>query len=55
MNEQDFERLLVQSPNSSIVWLRYMALQLEKSQVEKARAIAERALKTITFRSAAAA
>lgn len=46
----DFDRLLLQSPNSSIIWLRYMAFHLESAEIEKARAIAERALKSISFR-----
>ena len=46
----DFDRLVLQSPNSSLVWLRYMAFHLETAEIEKARAVAERALKTISFR-----
>ena len=46
----DFDRLALQSPNSSLVWLRYMAFHLETSEVEKARSVADRALKTISFR-----
>ena len=47
----DFDRLVLQSPNSSIVWMRYMAFFLETAEVEKAKAVAERALRTISFRS----
>lgn len=47
---EDFDRLTLQSPDSSLVWLRYMAYHLESAETEKARAIAERALKTISFR-----
>uniref|UniRef100_A0A060TDE1 ARAD1D43010p n=1 Tax=Blastobotrys adeninivorans TaxID=409370 RepID=A0A060TDE1_BLAAD len=46
----DYERLLVGSPNSSIIWMNYMAFQLQLSEVDKAREIGERALKTINFR-----
>jgi len=46
----DFERLLLGQPHSSILWLSYMAFQLELSEVDQARAIAERALKTINMR-----
>ena len=46
----DFDRLVLQSPDSSLVWLRYMAYHLETTEIEKARAVAERALKTISFR-----
>lgn len=47
----DFDRLLLSSPNSSILWLQYMAFHLQATEIEKARAVAERALKTISFRS----
>ena len=46
----DFERLLLGQPNSSVLWLSYMALQLQLSEVGRAREIAERALKTINIR-----
>ncbi|KAM3622776.1 uncharacterized protein V6R79_002928 [Siganus canaliculatus] len=45
-----FERLLIASPNSSLLWLQYMAHHLQATQIEQARAVAERALKTISFR-----
>lgn len=46
----DYERMLIAKPNSSVVWISYMAFQLQLSEVEKAREIAERALKSIAFR-----
>ncbi|KAF7723464.1 rRNA bioproteinsis protein rrp5 [Apophysomyces ossiformis] len=46
----DFERFLVGSPNSSFMWINYMAYQLQLSEVAKAREIGERALKTINYR-----
>lgn len=46
----DFDRMVLSSPNSSILWLQYMAHHLENAEIEKARAVARRALKTITFR-----
>ncbi|XP_078499820.1 protein RRP5 homolog isoform X1 [Lissotriton helveticus] len=46
----DFDRLVLSSPNSSILWLQYMAFHLHATEIEKARAVAERALKTISFR-----
>ena len=46
----DFERLLLGQPNSSILWLSYMAFQLQLSEFARAREIAERALKTINMR-----
>lgn len=47
---EDFERLVLASPNSSFVWIKYMALHLGLGDVAKARAVAERALKTINYR-----
>ena len=46
----DFERLLLGQPNSSVLWLSYMAFQLELNEADKAREVAERALKTIHMR-----
>ncbi|XP_072477530.1 protein RRP5 homolog isoform X2 [Notamacropus eugenii] len=46
----DFDRLVLSSPNSSILWLQYMAFHLHATEIEKARAVAERALKSISFR-----
>ncbi|KAH3682794.1 hypothetical protein WICPIJ_006253 [Wickerhamomyces pijperi] len=46
----DFERLIIGNPNSSIAWMNYIAFQLQLSEIEKAREIAERALKTINYR-----
>lgn len=46
----DYERLLVGSPNSSILWMNFMAFQLQLSEIDKAREIGDRALKTINFR-----
>ncbi|KAE8352852.1 hypothetical protein BDV28DRAFT_119450 [Aspergillus coremiiformis] len=45
----DYERLLLGEPDSSLLWLRYTAFQLELGEVEKAREIAERALRTISL------
>ena len=46
----DFDRLVMASPNSSILWLQYMAFHLENAEIEKARTIAQRAIKVIAFR-----
>ena len=46
----DFERLLLGSPNSSYLWIQYMSFQIPLSEIEKARDIARRAIKTINFR-----
>ncbi|KAG0334330.1 rRNA biogenesis protein rrp5 [Podila humilis] len=46
----DYERLLLGSPNSSYLWINYMAFQLQLSEIGKAREIGQRALKSISFR-----
>ncbi|CUS20315.1 LAQU0S01e03840g1_1 [Lachancea quebecensis] len=49
----DFERMIMGSPNSSVIWMNYMAFQLQLGEIDKAREVAERALKTISFREEA--
>ncbi|KAF1815188.1 nucleic acid-binding protein [Eremomyces bilateralis CBS 781.70] len=46
----DYERQLLGQPNSSSLWIQYMAFQLQLGEVDKARNIAERALRTINIR-----
>ena len=46
----DFERLLLGQPDSSALWIAYMAFQLQVSELAKARETAERAIKTINVR-----
>lgn len=46
----DYERVLVGSPNSSFLWINYMAYHLQLSEIDKAREIGNRALNTISFR-----
>ncbi|GAA5859805.1 hypothetical protein JCM8547_007035 [Rhodosporidiobolus lusitaniae] len=46
----DFERLLLGSPNSSYLWIQYIAFFVGLSQLDKARAIGKRALSAIHFR-----
>jgi len=48
--EDEFERLVAGGPNDSLRWIRYMAWQLSNTEVAKARAVAERALETISYR-----
>ncbi|KAG7214067.1 hypothetical protein KM043_001432 [Ampulex compressa] len=45
-----FDRLVLASPDSSLIWLQYMAYHLQATEIEKARAVARRAIKTISFR-----
>ncbi|XP_073045795.1 rRNA biogenesis protein RRP5 [Primulina eburnea] len=44
------EKLVRSSPNSSFIWIKYMEFMLSLADVEKARSIAERALRTINIR-----
>jgi rRNA biogenesis protein RRP5 len=44
----DYERLLLSEPDSSRLWLQYMAFHLELGEVDAARQIAQRALRTIS-------
>ncbi|KAL5720281.1 hypothetical protein ACHQM5_012960 [Ranunculus cassubicifolius] len=46
----EFEKLVRSSPNSSFVWIQYMAFLLSLADPEKARSVAERALQTINIR-----
>ncbi|XP_053692501.1 protein RRP5 homolog [Sabethes cyaneus] len=45
-----FDRLVLSQPNSSLLWIRYMVHHMESAETEKARAVARRALQTINFR-----
>ena len=47
---EDFERLVMGDPNSSMVWIQYMAFLISLGEIEKARGIAERGLATINYR-----
>ncbi|KMZ61801.1 30S ribosomal protein S1 [Zostera marina] len=46
----EFEKLVRTSPDSSFVWIKYMAFLLSLADVEKARSVAERALRIINIR-----
>ncbi|KAI9122039.1 hypothetical protein K1719_006728 [Acacia pycnantha] len=46
----EFEKMVRTSPNSSFIWIKYMDLMISMADVEKARSIAERALRTINIR-----
>ena len=43
---------VLESPNDSHPWIRFMAFHVELGEVAKARAVAEKALQTIHFRRA---
>jgi rRNA biogenesis protein RRP5 len=46
----DFERLLLGQPDSSQLWIEYMAFQMQLGELSKAREVAERAIKMINIR-----
>ncbi|SBS87811.1 rRNA biogenesis protein RRP5, putative (RRP5) [Plasmodium ovale curtisi] len=43
----DYEKLLASEKNKSAIWISYIAYYLEKGNIQEARKVAERALKTI--------
>mmetsp|Transcript_70225 Transcript_70225/g.227362 ORF Transcript_70225/g.227362 Transcript_70225/m.227362 type:complete len:507 (-) Transcript_70225:92-1612(-) len=49
---EDFERLLLSKGDTSIIWIRYMAFHLKLSDLERARQVAERAVKHVGFSDA---
>ncbi|XP_050532956.1 protein RRP5 homolog [Daktulosphaira vitifoliae] len=49
-NADHFDRLVLANPNNSLIWIKYMACHLQATEVEKARAIAKKALSTIDSR-----
>ncbi|CAH0392949.1 unnamed protein product [Bemisia tabaci] len=48
-----FDRLLLASPNESVLWIKYMAYHLQGTEIEKAKSVAKRALETINHREEA--
>lgn len=46
----DFERLVIGQPNSSFLWIQYVAFHVKNADIDAARVIANRALRTIHFR-----
>ncbi|XP_058801704.1 protein RRP5 homolog isoform X2 [Phymastichus coffea] len=45
-----FDKLVLSNPNNSLVYVQYMTYYLQVTEIEKARSIARRALKTICLR-----
>lgn len=45
-----FERLVLAEPNNSKTWIQYMSFMLSNTEIDKAREIARRAIKTIAFK-----
>lgn len=48
--EADFERLIANKPNSSELWIRFMAFHLSLADITAAREVANRAFSKIEFR-----
>ncbi|KAK4169438.1 rRNA biogenesis protein rrp5 [Cladorrhinum sp. PSN259] len=46
----DYERLLMGQPNSSQLWIAYMAFKMQISDLSSAREVAKRAVKTINIK-----
>lgn len=49
-NADQFDRLLLGSPNDSELWIKYMSFYLQATEFEKVRAVARKALQTINIR-----
>lgn len=45
-----FERLTLAEPNNSLIWVKYMAHHLQAAEIDKARAVANRAFKIMSHR-----
>lgn len=45
-----FDRSVMAEPNSSRAWINYMVFHVQATEIDRARAIAQKALKTINFR-----
>lgn len=50
---EEFERRLLGSPNSSVLWIQYMSVLIKSMELDAARALAQRALQTISIRAEA--
>lgn len=47
---EDFERLLLAEPSSSLLWVQYMSHYLLQADIDATRQIAEKALRSINFK-----
>lgn len=46
----EFERLVLATPNNSLIWIKFMVFHLQALEVDKARHVFRRVLKSINFR-----
>jgi ribosomal protein S1 len=51
--KEDFERLVLSTPGSSMSWIKYMAWHLSLGEIDAVRRVADRALSTIPYREEA--
>ena len=49
-SQEEFEDLVKQAPNDSQLWIEYMQFYIDQAEVDRARAVAERALASIFYR-----
>ena len=47
---EEFDRLVLSSPSSSLCWIKYVAFHLGRNDADAARAVVQRALEKISFR-----
>lgn len=45
-----WDKLLLANPQNSMLWMRYMAFHLHSTEIENARTVGQRALKSIDLR-----
>jgi len=48
-SKEGYERLILRNPNSSYLWIRYLAFMMKIEGVKAARKVIEKALRTINF------
>ena len=48
--QEQYEELIKQAPNDSQLWIEYMQFYIDQAEIDRARAVAERALVNIYYR-----
>jgi hypothetical protein len=48
--QEQYEELVKQAPNDSQLWIEYMQFYIYQAEIDRARALAERALANIFYR-----
>ena len=49
-NADEFDKLVLTSPDSSLCWIQYIAFHMERKEYSLAREVVKRALEKINFR-----